>query len=254
MITDRDVKIKKYDPRVILHSLLYDYIAKIGVGKTQLTLNDKSFSNLKTVKILIGAVGVSGCDFNFATADNVTEQPIDLGSIIPALARVIDIKTHTEVAFAHAATPIASWAVATNVATIVTASDHGLATGNSVVIAGMTETALNGTYTITRVSNTSFTFSKTHADATTTADTTGTSTFAALALAAETGSATSGAQFIASATIKALNAITAQAHTDALNNAPSAAATKVWVSATPDGKWNKITTGRLAVYVTYLEA
>jgi hypothetical protein len=229
------------------------------VGATQLTLNDKpslvgakAFTNVKTLKLLLGAVGVAGCDFNFATGDNITEQPIDLGAIVPALARVLDIKTHTEVAFAHAATAIASWSVDTNVATIVTATAHGLVTGNSVVIAGMTETALNGTYSITRVDNTSFTISKTHADGGDDDDT-GTVTFAALALVAETGSATSGAEFIGSATIKDLNAITAQAHAAALNNTPNAAATHVWVSATPDAKWNHLTTGRLAVYVTFIE-
>lgn len=262
MITDKNLKIKKWDPKVLLQSGRNAIIHAIGVGTTQLT-HDKgvdpsafalvAFSNVKTKKLLIGAVGVADCDANFATADNVTEQPIDLGLVVPALARVLDVKTHTEVAFAHASTAIASWSVATNVATITTAADHGLVTGNSVVIAGMTETALNGTYTITRTSNTAFTFSKTHGDAGTTADITGTVTFVALALAAETGSATSGAEFIASATIKVIDAITCLAHATALNIAPNAAATHVWVSATPNGKWNHLTTGRLAVYVSYIE-
>ncbi|HBE43697.1 MAG TPA: hypothetical protein DDW27_21385 [Bacteroidales bacterium] len=251
-----DLKIKKWDPRILFRSLRHGFSAWLGVteaSSTQLTLNDVAFSNVKTRKITIGGVGVSDCDFNFATADNITEQPIDLGAIVPALARVLDVKTHTEVAFAHAVTGTASRAVTTNVATIKTASAHGLVTGNSVVVAGMTDATYNGTHTITRVDNTTFTYSLTHANESETPDTAGTVTFSALALAAETGNATSGNQFIASATIKALNAITAQAQTAALNNAPVATASNVWVSATPDGKWNHITTGKLAVYVTYIE-
>ncbi len=47
-------------------------------------------SLIKTVKKTIGGVGVSGCDFNFATAANQTAQNIDLGAIIPAYARIVD--------------------------------------------------------------------------------------------------------------------------------------------------------------------
>lgn len=250
----QDLTIAKVRALLKLFSREYNIQGALGVNATgQFEHNGVAFSNIKTVKKTIGGVGVADCDFNFATADNVTEQPIDLGAIVPAFARVLDVKTITEAAFAHAATAIASWSVSSNVCTITTAAAHGLATGNSVVIAGMTHTACNGTFSITRVDNTSFTFSLTHDDETTTADTTGTVTFSALALVAETGNATSGAQFIASATIKALNAITAQAHTAALNNAPAAAASNVWVSATPDGKWDHITAGKLAVYVTYIE-
>jgi len=253
MITDRNIKIKKWLPELILHSTNpANHIANVSVGPTQLIHEGIAFSNLKTAKVLIGAVGVEDCDFNFATANNVTEQPIDLGAIVPAFARVIDVKTVTEAAFAAAATAIASWSVDTNVCTIITAANHGIVSTNSVVIAGMTETAINGTHTATRVDDTTFTIPLTHADATTTADATGTVVHTAMTLVAETGNATSGAQFIASATIKALNAITA-ANLTTMNVAPSAAASKVWVSATPESKWDHITTGQLAVYVSYLE-
>lgn len=251
-----NIKLKMWDPRILFRSLRHGFSAWLGVteaSSTQLTLNDVAFSNVKTVKKTIGGVSVQDCDFNFATADNVTEQPIDLGAIVPAFARVLDVKTITEVAFAHAVTGTASRAVASNVATIVTATAHGLATGNSVVVAGMTDATYNGTYTITRTSNTAFTYALTHADETTTADLAGTVTFSALALAAETGNATSGNQFISSATIKALNAITAAAAGAPLAIAPTAAASKVWLSATPDGKWDHITAGKVSVYVTYIE-
>jgi hypothetical protein len=251
---DRDFKIKKWNPLVILHSLKYALLHILGVGATQVTHQSIAISNVKTAKYTIGAVGLAGCDKNFATADGIVEQVFTLTGALPAFARLLDVKTRTKTAFAHAATAIATWEVNSNVATIVTQADHGLVTGNSVVIAGMTETALNGTYSITRTSNTAFTFSKTHADQVTPiADTTGTATFAALALVAETGTSSSGNQLIASATIKAADAITAAVHTFNLNIAPAAAAADIFVSVTPDAKWNHITAGQLDVYLTYID-
>ena len=95
-----DLKIKKWDPKILFRSLRHSFTAILGVGASQLELNGVPFSNLKTIKKTIGAPGVTGCDFNFASAANTTEQVIDLGSVIPALARILDVKTHTEVAFA----------------------------------------------------------------------------------------------------------------------------------------------------------
>jgi hypothetical protein len=42
-------------------------------------------SNIRTVAYTIGAPGVAGCDYNFASAANMTEQSIQLGAtnIIP---------------------------------------------------------------------------------------------------------------------------------------------------------------------------
>jgi hypothetical protein len=51
----------------------------------------------------IGAVGVTGCDFNFVTAANTTAQPIDLGAIIPSTARLIDVVVKTTTLFAGTA-------------------------------------------------------------------------------------------------------------------------------------------------------
>ena len=45
-----------------------------------------------TLKYTIGRVGVAGCDFNFAAAADHAEQVIDLGAIIPAKSKVIDIQ------------------------------------------------------------------------------------------------------------------------------------------------------------------
>lgn len=52
-----------------------------------------------------------------------------------------------------------------DVATITTASGHGLTTGDEVVISGATNTTYNGVYIVTGTpTSTSFTFSKVHAD------------------------------------------------------------------------------------------
>lgn len=58
---------------------------------------------------------------------------------------------------------ISNVALTSNVATITTSAAHGFTVGQQVTIAGLTTTALNGTYTITAVpSTTTFTFAKTN--------------------------------------------------------------------------------------------
>jgi len=56
--------------------------------------------SIKSIKKTIGAVGVAGCDFNFVTAANTTQQVIDLGAIVPAKSRVRDVVFVTDVAWA----------------------------------------------------------------------------------------------------------------------------------------------------------
>jgi hypothetical protein len=250
-----DFKIKKSNPRLLLHSVKDAFLAWIGVKGSQLTLNLIAFSNVKTLKYSIGALGVAGCDANFATAANVTEQCFDLGAVIPAFARVLDVKTVTSAAFA-AVSHSASYSVTSNVATITTAVAHGLVTGTTVAITGMTDTAFNTSFAVTVTAATTFTVSLTHANIATTVDTggviTATTTFA---LVAETGNVTTGNQFISSATILALNAITAAAAAAPLAIAPNAAATHVWLSVTPTGvNWLGINAGVVNIHVTYIEA
>ena len=48
----------------------------------------------------IGAVGVAGCDYNFVTAANTTQQIINLGAIVPAFARIISVDFITDVLWA----------------------------------------------------------------------------------------------------------------------------------------------------------
>lgn len=56
----------------------------------------------KTVSFTIGGVGVASCDFNFVTAADMVEQVVDLGAVIPALARIIDIFVVTNNTFTGA--------------------------------------------------------------------------------------------------------------------------------------------------------
>ena len=69
---------------------------------------------VKTVKKTVGGVGVAGCDFNFTTAANQTPQNIDLGVIVPANARVIDIFSLTNNVFTGATTLVAGLGNATS--------------------------------------------------------------------------------------------------------------------------------------------
>jgi len=135
-----------------------------------------TYKSVRTVKKTIGGVDVEGCDFNFVTAEDKAEQVIDLGAIIPARARVIDLYLITEDTFTGATT-----------------------------------------------------------------------------LVAEVGNASSGAQFIASNTIYAANAVLAQATGAAFTVAPAVSASNVYVSATPGANWSNVTAGKVTVYVTFID-
>jgi hypothetical protein len=74
------------------------------------------------------------------------------------------------------------------------------------------------------------------------------------AFVAETGITSSGAELIASNTIAALNAITAMAHAGAELNPPVAAASSIYVSATPANNWNSANpVGKVSIYITYID-
>jgi hypothetical protein len=63
-------------------------------------------------------------------------------------------------------------ALTSNVATITTSAAHGFAAGDTVVVADLTNTDLNGTFTIVDVpTSTTFTYAKTASDITSTSDT-----------------------------------------------------------------------------------
>jgi hypothetical protein len=64
-------------------------------------------SRIYTIKKTIGGVGITGCDFNFATAANMTEQVINLGALVPAKATLMGIFTVTDAVFTGAITLVA---------------------------------------------------------------------------------------------------------------------------------------------------
>lgn len=134
-----------------------------------------TYKTLRTVKKTIGGIGITA-DFNFITAANTNEQVIDLGAIVPAKARIVDVFTFTDTVFTGATT-----------------------------------------------------------------------------LVAETGTTSSGAELIGSATIYATNAITSTANGGVFIAAPSATATNIYVSATPGANWSNVTAGKVSVYVTFID-
>jgi len=240
-------------PKLFLKSRFYGTEQELGVNALQFTHGGVPFSNVKTVKLTIGGVGVAGCDKNFATAANTSEQVIDMGSIVPALARVLDVKSHTPVAFNSKAVASALVSLTSNVATITTGAVHGLVTGNTVTLAGFTEADLNGSFTATVTSTTEFTVPLTHADIEEVADTGGTVT-PTVTLVAEAGNSSSGHEFVGSTTIKAAAAITCMAADHSMTVAPAAAASKVYVAVTPNVFWANLTSGYVDYYITYIEA
>jgi hypothetical protein len=74
----------------------------------------------------------------------------------------------------------------------------------------------------------------------------------ATTLVAETGTTSSGAEYIASATIYAANVFTATAAGSVFIAAPSASPLHVYVSATPGANWSNVTAGKVTVSVTYI--
>jgi hypothetical protein len=91
-IWDRDLQIKKWDPRILLHSGRNSFLGWLGTKYNAIALNGVAFSNIKTVKTTLGVYGKAGCDFNFTAPVNTTAQNKDLGAIIPAYARVLEVK------------------------------------------------------------------------------------------------------------------------------------------------------------------
>lgn len=61
-----------------------------------------NWGRIKTMKYIIGGVGITGCDFNFVTAANQNEQAIDLGALIPDNCRILDCFVLTTNAFTGA--------------------------------------------------------------------------------------------------------------------------------------------------------
>jgi len=75
--------------------VLYRNVGPSGtvVMSTGTTLNEGTsvVVAIKVVKKTVGAVGVTGTDFNFVTDPGYAAASVDLGAIIPARARVLDV-------------------------------------------------------------------------------------------------------------------------------------------------------------------
>jgi hypothetical protein len=83
------------------------------------TISGVSMAQIMTISKTIGGVGVAACDFNFATATNTSEQVIDLGAIVPAKARILDVVTFTNSVFTGATTLVAETGVTSSGAELV---------------------------------------------------------------------------------------------------------------------------------------
>lgn len=74
-------------------------------------------------------------------------------------------------AVTYSALTVSNKAVLSNVATLTTSAAHGLTTGQTVTISGLTPSALNGTFVVTVLTTTTFSYSVTTADISSTAST-----------------------------------------------------------------------------------
>jgi len=92
-----------------------------------------TYKSVQTVKKTIGGVGVAGCDFNFATAENQNEQNINLGALVPAKARIVDVFTFTDATFTGAVTLAADTGTTSGGAELITSS--GILTANDITAA-----------------------------------------------------------------------------------------------------------------------
>lgn len=97
-----DIKLKKWNPRILFRSIKNSFSAWLGTDYKNFTLNDDVFSAVRTRKIVIGAPGVADCDYNFASAENQLEQSINLGIRVSMLETLLDVKMWTREAPAGA--------------------------------------------------------------------------------------------------------------------------------------------------------
>jgi hypothetical protein len=113
------------------------------------TISGISMAQLMTVSKTIGGVGVAACDFNFVTAANQTPQPIDLGALVPANARILNVQTVTNNTFTGATTLTAVTETTTGAndlittATIYTAAAITATPNGGVFIAAPSATAVH---------------------------------------------------------------------------------------------------------------
>jgi uncharacterized phage protein gp47/JayE len=142
---------------------------KTSTGDDLLNLGNIWIGNKLAATISTGFISVTG------TASTV----IPTNTLFQTNA--LQYKTLSEVTIVANVQTLSSLTYSANVATATTPSEHRLATGMSVTIAGATPTGLNGTHVITVTSATTYTFTTTVGGAgTATGTITSTSTFASI--------------------------------------------------------------------------
>jgi hypothetical protein len=109
------------------------------IDSSKIVIDGVQMAKIFTVVKTIGGVGVAGCDFNFATAANTSEQVIDLGTIVPAKARILDINTFTTNVFTGATTLVAETGVTSSGNEYIASAS--IYAGNAI-----TATAAGGTF------------------------------------------------------------------------------------------------------------
>jgi hypothetical protein len=102
------------------------------------------YKSVRTVKKTIGNVGVVGCDFSMASAANTTQQNFDLGILIPAKCRLLDIMIFTDAAFTNLG------ALRTTVGTTSAAVDIFKSTNNTV-ISTIIQPSTGSDFTVTQI-------------------------------------------------------------------------------------------------------
>jgi len=93
----------------------------------------------EVITVSVGAPAIAGCDFNFASAANMVEQPIQIATL-PANARVIDMYTVTTASFADAGGAI----VLNNEIGVASSSNEYIASADIGTLAAVTEVAVAG--------------------------------------------------------------------------------------------------------------
>ena len=143
----------------------------------ELTANDGAYVSGVAYVVVPNVVGLATASATDAMND-VELVPTTASAVTPAISNV---------------------ALTSNVVTITTAAAHGYAAGDSATIAAVTNTAVNGTFTLLTASASTLTYALTHGNISSGADT-GTVKVAARAGTIKTQSVAAGASSIAAGT------------------------------------------------------
>ncbi len=167
-----------------------DSVDSLGVATNQLIFNSGKFAKQfgltlpHPISLGGGTLGVINTTCNFTGAINVTAPSFISLNDINNSVKTASLTLSGVISSNMPLPSITNSGLTTNVATITTSTPHGIVLGMVVTVSAVTNTALNGTYTVSGVPNsTQFTYSKTNADIPSSSDT-GTVTTPALTIPA----------------------------------------------------------------------